>query len=259
MKRKIITITDCSDVASTEIQLALLSGLNEYGIENTTQILPPASAENFSIANAAFCTRLLYDYCVNGDLILVIANATSSNPLRIFGETNDGVFFVGNDSGYFSWLFGDKGVKSVYKNALDRNIEKRPFGGKYVQVPTACKIMANVDFNALGSLMAVSDLNTYSVTEGMVVHIDNFGLVKIYSKKSLNYADGTQLEIYVNGVERGVATFTSSMKRCLDGAFVLYRGSSLEGLPELACVREKNTAKKLNIHLHDTVSWKVLN
>ncbi|WP_139016904.1 SAM-dependent chlorinase/fluorinase [Candidatus Odyssella thessalonicensis] len=213
--------------------------------------------KNFSVVNAAFCIRLMAECVDHKDaLFLVIVNGVNFNPERIFGKTASGLTFVGNNSGYFNWLIEEYEVKEIYENHINRDVNGLSFGGKYVQVPTAAKILAGFEWKELGFLREASFLNSSVIPENTAVHIDNFGLIKIKSSLSESLKCGDKLAFFVNGVHKVDGHYTTKMKQEKDGSWVLFKGSSLYGLAELGCVRAKNSALMLGIEEGDIVTWK---
>jgi len=191
-RRKVIIFTDCYDIAYNEIYQSLDRNLYELGMTNY-RIDPFVAIPNFSIINAAFQIRLLGELYEPESLFLVIMNSQPNNPERIFGMTSNGIYFVGNNSGYFNWLLEDFGIHYLYKNHIDREKDNRSFGGKYVQVPTACKILLGQNMEELGAPYDAYLLNEYKISLGTVVHCDNFGLMKIYNTSNLDFSEGQEL------------------------------------------------------------------
>lgn len=256
-RKKILIFTDCSDVAFNEIyqtldQLLYNQGITDYKID------PFIPIPNFSIINASFLIRLMSDHYEEGSVFLVIMSAVPNKPMRIFGKTKSGITFIGNNSGYFNWLFRDHGIEYVYKNNTTHTVEGRSFGGKYVQVPTASKILSGVSLNEIGECIHERDLSDFSLSEGTVVHCDNFGLMKIFAPALQGYKEQQKLSIKINDERELEAQFTTSLKDQPDGSLVLFEGSSLYGLPELGVVRSKNSAKELDIKVGDVITWKAL-
>lgn len=256
-RRKIVIFTDCNDIAYNEIYQTLDRNLYESGMTDY-QIDPFVAIPNFSVINAAFQIRLLSELYGPESLFLVIMNSQPDNPERIFGRTKNGIYFVGNNSGYFNWMFKSFGMAYLYKNHIDRTIDSRSFGGKYVQVPTACNILAGKDLKDLGTPADNSLLKDFTISPGTVIHCDNFGLMKIYYSTDLNFPEGQRLQISVNDIPCCEAIYSDHLKCHPDGIWVLFKGSSLGGLPELGKVRSQNSAKTLNVKVGDQISWKAL-
>jgi S-adenosylmethionine hydrolase len=253
-----VIVTDCVDVSFVEMHQSLLNQLDKYGITDV-RISPMVPVKNFSVINAAFNIRLLADiFPPSKTIFIVVVHGIQSSPARIFGQTKHGLIFVGNNSGYFNWLIEDFGLASLYENKINRTIDGRSFGGKYVQIPTAAKIIANVSFEELGLERSSEFLGTYSIPVGSVIHIDNFGLMKIRTAKLTEFNEEEKLQIYINGVPKIVANYTEKMKNQPDGEWVLFNGSSLYGLPELGRVRSQHSAQELNVIEGDIITWSKL-
>ncbi len=253
-----VIITDCTDVSFSEMHQSLRNQLDLYGISDV-HISPMVPVKNFSVINAAFNIRLLADiFPAETTIFIVVVHGIQSSPARIFGKTKQGLTFVGNNSGYFNWLIEDFGLAELYENNVNRTIDGRSFGGKYVQIPTAAKIIANESFEKLGLERSSEFLNAFSIPLGTVVHTDNFGLMKIKAPKLIDFNEGEKLQIFVNGTPRVIAVYTEKMKRQQDGEWVLFNGSSLYGLPELGRVRSQNSAQELNVAEGDIITWKKL-
>lgn len=253
----IIVITDCTDIAFNEIYHSLEYELKKHKLSHVN-IAPLVSVEQFSIENAAFCIRLIADVVDHKTtLFLVVVHAVKNSPERIFGKTQSGLTFVGNNSGYFNWLLEDFGLESLFINKVNKSINNRSFGGKHVQVPTAIQLIRGTPLLELGEIGEGALLNaSFKIKEGTVVHIDNFGLIKIKSPPLTNLTEGEKIDIYVNGDYKQTARYTEKMKQHEDGDWVLFSGSSLYGLPELAKVRSANSAKELSCKIGDVISWK---
>lgn len=253
-KNKVVIITDCTDIAFNELHQTLSSELSCAHLDHF-EIAPLVPVKNFSIESASFAIRIMADLCLPGTIFLVVVNATRSNPERIFGRLNNGLIFVGNNSGYFNWLFDDLGIDIIFKNNIDRTKNKKSFGGKYVQAPTVVKLLSGIPFEKIGEPFERNDLSKYKISHGTVVHCDNFGLMKIFSPKITDLNESDPLKIFVNGNEAVDAVYSTQMKSLLDGTWVLFPGSSLDSMPELGCVRSRNSALDLGVQEGDVISW----
>src|SRR5579859_8043757 len=251
-----VIITDCTDISFVEMHQSLYNQLDEYGIHHV-HIAPLVSVKNFSVIHTAFSIRLLADiFPPTKTIFIVVVHGIATNPARIFGQTSDGLTFIGNNSGYFNWLIKDFGLKYIYENKINRTLDGRSFGGKYVQIPTAAKIIANIPHDEIGNKREESFLSDYDIPDGTVVHIDNFGLIKIKAPQLSSLNPGDSVQIFVNGSPSVHALYSEKMKREQDGKWVLFAGSSLYGLPELGRVRSDDSAKELSIKIGDIITWK---
>jgi len=247
--KHVVVITDCKDVAFCEIRRQILSECEKLG-NGYTEVEPLIPAEEFSIINGAFLVRLMAEHYKQDVLFMLILNPSQKRPKRIFGKLSNGAYFEGADTGTLNWLFDDLGIESLYEIKENKFY---PFGGKYVHSPTVAKMASGVPFEEYGKELNQNELCDFSVPDGAVVHIDNFGLMKIKSK-SPDYPDETKVKIFVNGNESIVAVISERMMNQDTGIWVLYPGSSM-GLPELGKVRCKEGAKELGIKIGDIITW----
>ena len=127
-------------------------------------------------------------------------------------------------------------------------------GGKYVHAPNVARLVAGVPFDSFGKQFPVSQLTKLNIADGTVVHIDNFGLMKI---KGLTpkYQDGEILKVSVNGIYKVDAVFSKRMMSREDKDWVLYPGSSLDSMPELGTVRYTDGYKEIGVSVGDVITW----
>lgn len=254
--KNILIITDCTDIAYTEMYSLLIRSMNDYGLTNNVNIYPIAAVKAFSVINASFIIRLMGETVDHPTTIFIaVVNGLSSNPQRIIARTDTNLTLVGNNSGYFNWLFEDFGVKELYLNPIDREINSLPFGGKNVQIPTAAKIIANVPIHNLGQRVNHSIINDFKISNGTVVHIDNFGLAKIKHERLVGLIPGQKLRLYINEIEQGEVIYSENFKQELPGKKIIFNGSSLDGLPELGVVASENSAEIFNLKIGDKITW----
>lgn len=256
--KKIVVITDCKDVAFNEIRGMLLKHLKHAKEEIIIEPIVPA--EEFSVINGAFLTRLVAEiYDPKTTIFLVILNplnTTRKDRARIIGETKNGFKFVGANTGTLNWLIKDFGIKRLYELKREKLTGENfvSFGGKYIHSPAAAKIALGTDFSELGEEKNIEFLTDFQILKGQVVHIDNFGVPKINGDLK-NFKEGEILNILLNDKKIISAKYTNSMKDLPDGTWAIYPGSSLNNLPELGKVREKNSAQKLGIKIGDIIKF----
>lgn len=262
MKQRIVTITDCVDAAANELRGVLATELDRIDASDDVVIEPFVSVQPFSIVNGAFLLRLMAEvYSAEATTFLVVVNPLSSNHVgraRIAGRTANGFRFVGANTGVFGWLLRDfplLEIRDFDRTGLD-GVTFVTFGGKVFHAPVAARFAAGrLDLEQIGTCFEPDLLLPNPVEMGTVVHIDNFGVPKVYGDLS-GLGDGREVDILVNGKSVCTATVTTAMKNLPDGSWALYKGSSLGGLPELARVRHLNTSQELRIHIGDTLTWK---
>jgi len=253
MKKYIVIVSDCTDVAYNEMRAKILHEIDNEKIKNNIIVEPLVPAKEFSIINGAFLVRLMADlYPPKNTIFLVVINPCKIRPARLIGETNNGFKFVAANTGTINWLISDFGLKNLYEL---KNCGFFPFGGKFVHAPATAKLALGKNFDELGEKRDKNFLVNFHIPDGTVVHIDNFGIIKIKGKPP-NYDDGDVLEIYINGKKRLDAIFTHRMMSLDDGVWALYPGSSLGGMPELGKVRSLNGADEIDVNIGDMIRWK---
>ena len=260
--KRIVIISDCSDVAYNEMRATIISELDKYRI-NDIEVEPLVKVKEFSIINGGFLIRLLAEeYSPKDTVFLVVLNplkAKRKERARIIGELKNGLKFVGANTGALNWAIEDIGLKNLYEvNAPGlKGKDFISFGGKSIHSPIAAKVARGVNFRELGKKRDNKFLAKFRIKEGTVVHIDNFGVAKIKAKLP-TLKEGERLNVYVNGVKKIKARFTYCMKDLLDKEWAIYPGSSLNNLPEIGKVRCKDSAKKLGIKIGDVVTFKFI-
>jgi S-adenosylmethionine hydrolase len=246
MKKRIVFITDCIDVAYNELRGVILDNIknDEIIIEPVVPVAP------FSIINGNFVLRLMAEAYPEGTVFSVIINPSKERPARLIGKTKKkNIYFMGANTGVFTWLFKEFGVEELYE-LNDPGFF--PFGGKYVHAPAVAQMAMGKPLNRLGHLFDIEKFINLDIPEGTIVHIDNFGLMKFVGElKGLN--EGDKLNVDVNGKTLKVVYAKRMMSR-ETGEWVIYPGSSF-GLPELGKVRE-NGAKELNAKIGDIITFK---
>lgn len=240
-------------MAYNEIRAEILKEINKSEQNPDIVIEPLVAAKEFSIINGAFLVRLMAEiYPPKNTIFLVVLNSSKVRPARIIGETKEGFKFVGANTGTLNWLIEDFGLKKLYELTDPGFL---PFGGKYVHAPAVAKIALGKTFDELGKKRNDNFLTDFKIPNSTVVHIDNFGLIKIKGKTP-EYKEGEILDIYVNENKKIEAVFTHRMMNLKDNTWCLYPGSSLDGMPELGKVRSLNGAKEIGVKIGDIITWK---
>ncbi|MDD3998833.1 MAG: SAM-dependent chlorinase/fluorinase [Candidatus Shapirobacteria bacterium] len=247
MKKRIVFITDCIDVAYNELRGVILNNINkndEIIIEPVVPIAP------FSIINGNFVLRLIAEAYPENTVFSIILNPSKERPARLIGKTKKkGIYFMGANTGIFTWLFRDFGIEELYE-LNDHGFF--PFGGKYVHAPAIAQIVMEKPLKDMGHPFDIEKIIKIDIARGTIVHIDNFGLMK-FTGKLAELSDGDKLEVNVNG-KTLKAVYTKRMMSRETKEWVIYPGSSF-GLLELGKVRE-NGAKELNIKIGDIITFK---
>ena len=246
MKKRIVFITDCADVAYNELRGVILDNIKSDEII----IEPVVSVAPFSIINGNFVLRLMAEAYPEGTIFSVILNPLKERLARLIGKTKKkGFYFMGANTGVFTWFFRDFDVEELYE-LNDPGFFA--FGGKYVHAPAVAQIAMGKPLKEMGQQFNTEKVIKIDTPIGTIVHIDNFGLIKFISKLTgLN--EGDKLEINVNK-KILAAVYIKRMMSRETGEWVIYPGSSL-GLLELSKVRE-NGAKELNVKVGDIITFK---
>lgn len=247
MKRTIVFVTDCVDVAYSELRGVIASQLRKINNTLEVEIEPVAPVKPFSIVNGNFVLRLLADAYPENTIFSVILNPLKERPARLIGTTKKKKFyFMGANTGVFEWLFRDFEIDELYE-LYDPGF--MPFGGKYVHAPVVAQIASGQQLNLIGRKFDASNLRRLYVTDGTVVHIDNFGLAKFTGDlPALNEGDRVIVEVKGRSLS---AVYAQRMMSRDTGEWVVYPGSSL-GLPEFGKVRQ-NGAKEIGVEVGDIV------
>ncbi len=247
MKRHIVFITDCSDVAHNELRAATLSELNKLGKGHLIEIEPAVIAKPFSLINGSFLLRLMAESYPDDTVFSVILNPSKVRPERLFGRTKSKNFlFVGTNTGVLEWFLRDFGTKELYE-LIDPGFVS--FGGKYIHAPAVAWIANGAEFSKLGIPFPHSKLNKLSMLPGVVLHVDNFGLIK-FNTHLEKMSEGQTVSVRIKNHSIS-AVYAKRMMSCETGEWVVYNGSSL-GLAELGKVRQ-NGAEELGVKEGDTI------
>jgi S-adenosylmethionine hydrolase len=243
VKRKVVIITDCTDVAFLEMRGAIYSNaFNEDFV-----IEPIIQADAFSIVNGSFLLRLVAEIYPKDTLISIILNPLKLRTERIAGITErKNIIFEGTNTGVFGWLLRDFGCKELIE-LYDPGFV--PFGGKYVHSPAIGKIVSGVDLRELGKPFAIEKIRDVKLEQGTIVHIDNFGNMKLILDLD-NPQDGDRYVAHIGETKINLIYWQRMMER-ENGEWVIYKGSSF-GLTEIGQVRARG-ALDLNIRSGDTI------
>lgn len=249
-KRNVVFITDCTDIAAAEIRASFLSNLSIPLEEINLEPIVPVSP--FSIINANFVLRLMAEQYPEGSIFSVIVNPLKERTERIAGVTKlRNQFFFSTNTGAVSWLINDFGCDDFIEIKDPGFI---PFGGKYVHAPAVSRFVSGKLLNEIGNPFPSEKIRTINIAEGMIVHIDNFGLIKFNSilPESKN---GDIYEVTL-GQQTFKMVYSNRMMNNDDETWVIYPGSSMR-LAEIGQVR-RNGLSILNPKIGDIIRYKKL-
>lgn len=245
MKKRIVIITDCADMAYNELRGVILDNIKNKEII----IEPVVSVAPFSIINGNFALRLMAEAYPEDTVFSIILNPSKERPARLIGKTEKkNFYFMGANTGVFTWFFRDFGVEELYE-LNDPGFF--PFGGKYVHAPAVAQIAMGKPLKEMGHPFNIEKVVKIDTPTGTIVHIDNFRLMKFIGELTgLN--EGDKLEVNING-KILTAVYAKRMMSRETGEWVIYPGSSF-GLPELGKVRE-NGAKELSAKIGNIITF----
>ncbi|MBU4010418.1 MAG: SAM-dependent chlorinase/fluorinase, partial [Proteobacteria bacterium] len=235
-------------VAYNEIRGVVLSNIKDEKI--TIEPLVPVAP--FSIINGNFILRLMAESYPENTIFSIILNPSKERPARLIGKTKKkNFYFIGANTGVFTWFLKDFGIKELYELNDPGFV---PFGGKYVHAPAVAHMAMGKPLNEISKPFNIDKFLRLNISEGTIVHIDNFGLMKFTGDLS-NFNEGDELNVNING-ENILAVYATRMMSQETGKWVIYPGSSL-GLPELGKVR-RNGAKELDTKIGDMIKFNKL-
>jgi len=251
MKRRIVFITDCRDVAYNELRVATFNELDKLNPDHSIEIEPVVAVKPFSLINGSFLLRLMAESYPDETVFSVILNPSKIRPERLIGRTKSkNFFFTGTNTGVFDWFLRDFGISELYELNDPGFV---PFGGKCVHAPAVARIASGVEFLKLGIPFSADKLKKLDIFPGVVLHVDNFGLIKFNTTlPKLN--EGQILSVRINGHSVS-AVHTKRMMSRESGEWVVYTGSSLR-LAELGKVRQ-NGAEEIGVKEGDLVAISV--
>ena len=248
MKRKnIVVITDCKDIAYTEMKYIVKDNVNSEVEFDLVEV------EEFSLINAAFESRLIIDILPKNTLIWFIINPTTQRHPRIYGKLKNGVEFFGANTSAMTWMLEDIGIEKIYEINDPGFIT---FGGKNVHTINVANMINGIPYHDFGMPFPAEKLNPINIPTGTVVHIDNFGLIKIKGER-LNLKNNQKVKIFKNNKFLLEAKYADRMMNNKDKEWILYNGSSLD-FPELGTVRYKNGYKDMDIKIGDIITWEII-
>lgn len=247
MKRIIVFVTDCVDVAYNELRGVVASQLQKINSSLEVEIEPVAPVKPFSILHGNFMLRLLAEAYPENTIFSVILNPLKDRPARLIGTTKKKKFyFMGANTGVFEWFFRDFEIDELYE-LYDPGFMS--FGGKYVHAPVIAQIASGQQLNLIGRKFDTNNLARLNVAEGTIVHVDNFGLMK-FTGTLPTLKEGDKVMVEIKGKSLS-AVYAHRMMSRDTGEWVVYSGSSF-GLPEFGKVRQ-NGAKQIDAEVGDSI------
>jgi len=248
-------ISDCTDVAFVEMRRSIQRGYAAAGGIGSvlSSIEPLVGCTPFSVTHASFLLRLLADAAGPHDVIMVIVNPIAERTQRLLARTSSGVIVEGTNTGALGWTLRELGCDACIELHDPGFL---PFGGKEVHAPSVGALLAGRSLEQLGTDFPVERVRGSRPRIGEVLHIDNFGNLKICATpmEIPGFEEGHEITIKLSDGTAANARCHRRMMDLEDGCLVVYPGSSL-GLLEIGRVRTAGPA--LPVHLGDIVSFHV--
>lgn len=230
----LVLLTDMKDVAVSEVVLRSLPRQIKEQVNVSV-----VSIESFDTVHANFLLRLALDSLEKGDIVSIVCDPRLNDiPRDSVGlELENGVFIVGPNNGVMSWMLEDFKLKFVVKLPISPESKKHPtFNGKYRFAVATKKLLMGESLESIGEVVQDDHLYKVHTTLGTVVHVDNYGNVKIKLPRIEDKNVGTKVLIKLRDRILTV-TYGVEFDDVEEGEAILYNGSSLWGLPELALNR----------------------
>ncbi len=251
MKKYLVNITDCTDIAASELYAVLVREVEKM----PDVIVPPITpiSPEFSVINANFAVRLMADSYPENSVLMTTINAEKTRPMNVVGRTKErNIIFIGRNMGSFDWLTRDFGCAELYDLTKYNLGGFVSFAGKYVTAKVAAAAALGTPLSELGEAIDPNGIVRLNLKPGTIVHIDNFGMMKFTGDIGVA-SPGDRYEVVVNGIKID-AVYEPRMMSLGTGAWALFPGSSF-GLFELGQARDLG-ARKLGIRVGDVISWK---
>ena len=190
------------------------------------------------------------------------------------------IIFIGSNNGLFDWITRDFdldylaqiNVKKPYvvdgrliylpgnnppENYISRFGNKTDyltFSAHTIYGPIAVALALGMDYKKFGDDMSINSIVPLEISNGEIVHIDNYGNAKIYG--SLKFSPGTKIELLVNGKKISEAQYINDrMMSHPTKSFVVYPSTSLLNMVDLANIRG-NACKQLGLKIGDVIAFK---
>ncbi|HVX92803.1 MAG TPA: hypothetical protein VHA74_01680, partial [Candidatus Dojkabacteria bacterium] len=158
-------------------------------------------------------------------------------------------------NGQIIYLPGEN-VPQDYDTRFSEETMHRTFGAHVIYGAIAVGLALGVDYKKFGEDRNNDFIVPLDISDGEIVHIDNYGNLKIYGK--LDFNDGFKIKLSKNGQFLTNAEYvTGRMMSSQTGTFVVYPSTSLPNMIDIALVRG-NAAKQLNLRIGDKLTYEVI-
>lgn len=272
-------ITDISDASFNEM-FGVMDSMARALSDQPLTIAPVAAAKELSIVHGAFLTRLLAKSYTAPTVLFTNVAPHPVYKSDIIGKLKGrDVIFIGSNNGVCDWLARDFGFEYItevtvkkpfivngetvylpgetppadYEKRFAGKSEHLTFSAHVIYGSIAVALAYGVDHTHFGEARNKDFIVPLEITDGEVVHIDNFGMAKIYG--TLPSKPGEKVDILKDGQKIAQAEYINDrMMSHPTNSYVMYPSTSLAGLVDLALVRG-NASKQLNLNIGDTLSF----
>ena len=250
--RSIISCSDWTDVAQAEVEIAAL----KYAQADTRFISVPVTP--FSAVNCAFNVRLVAESLTYDTVIMASADPRAPGiprePIAIqFNHHN--LYLVCPNIGIASLLMEKyEPVTAVRLNYDEWAVSV--FNGRDIYAPVSGRISSGCPMEELGEEFPLSSIYRLPLERGTVLHVDNYGNVKLYISDDLSKVT----YVMVNSQELRVARNhrLKSGELVPTGELIATNGSSF-GLVELQMKAERvgtsSASETLGLTVGDVVDF----
>ncbi|MBU6214293.1 SAM-dependent chlorinase/fluorinase [Patescibacteria group bacterium] len=251
MKKYLVNITECVDIAANELWAVLAHEVENIPDVVVAPITPISPA--FSIINTNFAVRLMADSYPENSVLMTTINAEKVRPMNVIGRTKErNIVFIGRNMGSFDWLTRDFGCAELYDLTKYNVGQFVSFAGKYVTAKVAAAAARGTPLSELGEAIDPNGIVRLNLKPGTIVHIDNFGMMK-FTGDIGPVAPGDRYEVMIRDHKIN-AVYEPRLMSLETGDWAFFPGSSF-GLWELGQAR-KLGARELGINVGDVISFK---
>lgn len=276
-------ITDIADQSYNEMY-AVMRGIAHAMTKEKVEFAPLTTVSELSICHGAFLTRLMTKhYCSPVVIYTNVAPHQTFKTDLIAKIKGKDIILMGSNNGIYDWISRDFEFDYISKITIDKpyvvngqiiylpghkppqNYDlmfdketiHRTFGAHVIYGPIAVGLALGISYKNFGEDMDTSFIIPLDIKQGEIVHIDNYGNIKIFGE--LDYKPGSKLKVYQNDELLAQADYiTGRMMSSPTGTFVIYPSTSLPHMVDIALVRG-NAAKRLDLKIGDVLRYELVN
>jgi len=274
-------ITDIADQSYNEMY-AVMMGIARAMTDRSVDFAPLVPVSELSITHGTFLARLMAKSYLSPVVMFtnVAPHQTHKSDLIAKIKGKDMVV-MGSNNGVFDWINRDFEFDYLaeittkkpfvvngeivylpgevppvdYDDRFSQETIHRTFGAHVIYGPIAVGLALGVDYKKFGEDRTKDFVVPLEVREGEIVHIDNYGNLKIYGE--LEADPGSKFRILANGGLLAQAEYvTGRMMSSPTGTFVIYPSTSLPHMVDIALIRG-SAAKRLGLKIGDILSYQI--